>query len=111
MREFAFGPRGSGRTTKLALEIIKDLECHERKVYVVAFKYYIADSVRDIIRNLGGDRGRVIPVSLHSLKTLCGVDPLDVYFEHTAYEMATSKELIQIYEIEDFKARTIWGVP
>jgi hypothetical protein len=111
MRNLAFGPRQSGRTTQLAHEILRDLACHDRKVYVVAEAYWVADRVRDIIRLLNGDRTRVIPVGLESLKILCGCDPLDIYFEHTAYEKADSRQLIMIYELEDLRARIIWGAP
>lgn len=112
MRELAFGPRASGRTTRLAQEIVKDLNCHSRKVYVIAAKYYIADMVRNIIRDLGGDRSRIIPMGIDSLNIAASaVDPLDIYFEHTAYEFASSRQLIQIYDIEDSRARIIWGAP
>jgi hypothetical protein len=111
MRELAFGPRASGRTTQLAHNIIRDLACHSRKVYVVAASYAVADMIRDIIRSLNGDRTRVIPISVQSVNILLGSDPLDIYFEHTAYEFANSQQLRTIYEIEDRQARLIWGAP
>jgi hypothetical protein len=111
MRSLAFAGRGSGRTTLLINEIMRDMECHDKTVYVVAGNYGTATLIKRSVREMNGDYKRVIPVTIHDMKYLKGVDSRNIYFEHTAYEMANSKQLMQIYEIEDIKANIIWGVP
>src|SRR4051812_34211690 len=109
MRALAFGGRGSGRTTLLINEIVKDMACHSKRVYIVAAQYDLAFKIRAKIGKINGEQARVMPHSLTSLYTLKGVDPLSVYFEHTAYELANRQQLLEIYEIEDRRSHIIWG--
>jgi hypothetical protein len=111
MRHLAFGPRQSGRTSLLINEIVREMEYHNRKVYVVAGSYTTAHHIRHTIRSINESVFRIIPMSIHDINILRGVDARDIYFEHTAYEQANSKQLIEIYAIEDRKAEIIWGVP
>lgn len=103
MRELAFGPRKSGRTTTLIMTMIEEMEMHHKQVFLVVGKYCIGHHVKDVIKKLNGDSSRIKIVSLESLHSLRGTDPLNWYFEHTSYEFADSSQLRNLYMLEDMK--------
>lgn len=103
MRELAFGARQTGRTTTLLMTMIEEMDMHAKPVFLVVGQFCIGHIIKDTIRKLNGDASRIRVVPLESLYTLQGVDPLNVYIEHTAYEMATSKQLAHLYAVEDAK--------
>src|SRR5690349_9057178 len=97
MRELAFGGRQTGRTTTLVMTMIEEMEMHDDPVYLVCSTFQLGMMVRDTVRHLNGDPSRVKVVGLNSLYTLDGVNALDIYIEHTAYEHANSRQLQQLY--------------
>lgn len=109
MRDLAEGPRQSGRTTTLIMTMIEEMEMHEEKVYLVVGKYCLGHHCKDVVKRLNGDPSRVRPVSLESIHILNGIDPRNIYIEHTAYDNATSKQLSRLYEIESERDNMIWS--
>ncbi len=109
MKELAFGPRQSGRTTTLLMTMIEEMAMHSERVYLVVSKFCQGQAMKDSIRKLNGDPSRVQVVSLESLYTLSGVDARDVYVEHSAYEQSTSTQLKWLYQLEDAKDSITFG--
>jgi hypothetical protein len=109
MRELAYGGRGTGRTTTLLMTMIEEMSMHEDRVYLIVSTYNLGMFLKDSIRRLNGEPSRVQIVSLSSLYTVRGTDFRNVYIEHTAYEQATSKQLSELYLIEDRKDYAIYG--
>ena len=99
MRDLAFQPRRSGRTTQF-IESLPDIG---EKIYVVAGNMGIAKAIMFNIRAIRGEQFsfKVVLYSIKSLEMLRSIDPTKIFFEHTAYELADVDTLKQIYEIED----------
>jgi hypothetical protein len=109
MKELAFGPRQTGRTTTLLLTMIEEMSMHVCRVYLVVSRFCDGQMLKDAIRKLNGDPSRVQIVTLESLHVLQGVDSRDVYIEHTAYEASTSRQLKALYFLEDLKDGITFG--
>lgn len=103
MRELALLPRQSGKTRTLLMTMIEEMDMHQNQVQLVVGRFCLGQAMKDSIRQLNGDPSRIRVIALDSLYTLQGVDGRNVYIEHTAYDMATSKQLQQLYAIEDAK--------
>lgn len=105
MREFLLGPRASGRTYNFVRSLPMPVDDNEI-LYVVAGSFHIANEIKRIAADL---RGRTLskairPVSVEAINTLRGVDPANIFFEHTAYEMANAKQYREICAFEDLQA-------
>lgn len=111
MRELAYSGCASGRTTTLLMTMIEEMSMHEERVYLVTGKFCHGQNLKDSVRKLNGDPNRVQVVSLESLHILQGVDPRNVYIEHTAYEDSHSVQLKKLYFIEDMKDNITFGGP
>ena len=111
MRELAFGARKSGRTTTLLLTVLEEMEMHDKPVYVVTGKFCIGVALKNLVRKYNEDSSRVHIISLDSLSQFRhrGLDPRNIYIEHTAYEMATSRQLAELYSLEDAKDNMTFG--
>jgi hypothetical protein len=99
MRKYVNGDRGSGRTTKFIQELPEEAE----QLFVVAGTFSIASDIKHTIASLRGldFAKKVRPMSISSLHTLRGLDPFQIFFEHTAYEFASAEQLKEIYFLED----------
>jgi hypothetical protein len=111
MNRLEFGPRQSGRTTRLINEIVRDMKLHSRPIMLVTASYQYGFELRRVIASMNGQQSRVHVHCLRSLDTLRGRNPLDIYFDHTVYEQASAKQLAHIYQIEDQLKALIWGAP
>lgn len=108
MRELVNSGRQSGRTTTLLMTMIEEMEMHDQQVYLVVGTYCLGHVLKQTIRALNGNSSRVRAVALESLYILRGLDPRNIYIEHTAYEKATSDQLQTLYFYEDAKDNMIW---
>jgi|SRR6478735_10719625 len=99
MRHLVTGPRRSGRTTNFILELPEEAE----NINVVAASFHLAMMIKYEAARLRGMEfaAKIRPIGLDSLENLRGVDPYSIFFEHTAYEMASSSQLRTIYYLED----------
>lgn len=109
MRELVTGPRQSGRTTTLLLTMIEEMEMHDKPVFLVVGTHGVGELAKQYIRKMNANSSRVRIICLQSLHYLRGVNPMDVYIEHTAYEQADAWQLRDLYVLEDRKYEYIWG--
>jgi hypothetical protein len=80
------------------------------KIYVVAATFSLAQHIKEEIKKLRGEEfaKHVRPYGVDMLCNLRGVDPLSIFFEHTAYEQATVKQYREICMIESLQ-QDIWS--
>lgn len=99
MRHLVTGPRRSGRTYRF----IQELPEGDTPIFIMASTFGMAQIIKTEIARLRGVQfaSRVRPMGVDSLPRLRGVDPYNIFFEHTAYEYASSSQLREIYLIED----------
>lgn len=111
MRELAFGERKTGRSTTLMLTMIEEMSMHDKPVYIIAGRFCIANEIKNRVRQYNEDSRRVHVIALESLGHFLfrDIDPMDVYIEHTAYEMATANQLKMLYSLEDRKYGALFG--
>lgn len=107
MRQFSIGPRQSGRT----YNFIQSLPDGEDKLFIVVSTYGVGTALREQILKMRGPefKHRIVMVPLDAISyKLSGIDPLSIFFEHTAYEYANSKQYKQIVQIENLQS-SIWS--
>jgi hypothetical protein len=111
MRELAFGPRQTGRTTTLLLTMIEEMSMHNKPVYLIVGTYFLGNELKNRVHNYNEDSSRVRVVTLESMTSQCrGIrDPRDVYIDHTAYELADSRQYDFLCALEDRKDAYVWG--
>jgi hypothetical protein len=101
MRHLAYGARQSGKTYNFIMELPEEAE----NIYVVANTQGLAWIIKSEVAKIRSPElaNKIRPIGLDSLDILRGLDPLDIFFEHTAYEYASASQLRLIYMIEERK--------
>jgi hypothetical protein len=100
-QEFIQSGRGQGRTHRMIMELPKEFEGN---LYIVAYTHSVATYIISRIRKFHGDdfAKRCKPIgSNQAINVLRGVDPLSIYFDHTALEYGAAKDIRFMYSIID----------
>lgn len=100
------GNRQSGRTTRF----INAIPHTRENIYIVSASSEISNHIKDVLyKERGFDESKIKCVNLNNLYMIIGVNPDNIYFEHTAYEFSSLEQLKYIHHIEDSRDK-VWNV-
>jgi hypothetical protein len=92
--------RNTGRTYSMIMSLPSP-EWYDGKLYIVAPKLRMA---QDIIRRIAELRGddlakRCTPVASDQVINMRGIDPFEMYFDHTVFEYGSARDIRYIESI------------